>query len=206
MMMMTKWSLLVFFFPSPLVLIFGDCTKCTNNNWYHRHFYVPYLYQFSSKAIIIIIDIIIIIIEIIQILAKNISLMYQKHPNQRTNICIYTCVCVCVCAWLSLKFNVRRIFICKIECSIIKLRKHMARLMTSSFTWPIIWWNTTNIAIYTYIYHFVRFTKMYHFSIYIYVCVCVCVCEKIGRSMILENIPTDIFVWKWFYNILWSRV
>ena len=31
-----------------LYLSFGDFTKCTNYNLYHRHFYIPQLFQFSN--------------------------------------------------------------------------------------------------------------------------------------------------------------
>ena len=29
---------------------FGDRSKCTNYNWYHRHFHVPQYFQFSGKV------------------------------------------------------------------------------------------------------------------------------------------------------------
>ena len=36
---------------SPCTSIFGDCTKSTNYNWYHRHFHVPQILGgFSSLA------------------------------------------------------------------------------------------------------------------------------------------------------------
>ena len=38
---------LVLLFPQSLYQSFGDCTKCTNYNWYHRHFHVP-LFFFNS--------------------------------------------------------------------------------------------------------------------------------------------------------------
>ena len=47
------WSPFVHLFPSsPLSLYqsFGDCTERTNYNWYHRHFHIRWLFQFSSKV------------------------------------------------------------------------------------------------------------------------------------------------------------
>ena len=33
---------------------FDDCTKCTNYNWYKRHFHVPQFLQFPSKVEVLI--------------------------------------------------------------------------------------------------------------------------------------------------------
>ena len=33
---------------------FGYCCKCSNRNWYHRHFHAPQFFQFSSKGLVII--------------------------------------------------------------------------------------------------------------------------------------------------------
>ena len=49
-MLLFRWSPLVFLFPSPLYQFFGDCTKSSNYNWYHCHFHVPHsFFQFPSK-------------------------------------------------------------------------------------------------------------------------------------------------------------
>ena len=32
---------------------FGECTKCPNYNWYHRHFHVPKFFQFSTKVLLV---------------------------------------------------------------------------------------------------------------------------------------------------------
>ena len=34
----------------PSYQTFNDRSKCTNNNWYHRHLYVPLVSKFSSKV------------------------------------------------------------------------------------------------------------------------------------------------------------
>ena len=38
----------------PLYQSFGDCTKCTNYNWYHHHFHVPQFFLFPSKVKVLI--------------------------------------------------------------------------------------------------------------------------------------------------------
>ena len=37
--------------PQSIYQSFGECTKCTNYNWYHRHFHVPQFFQFVSKVL-----------------------------------------------------------------------------------------------------------------------------------------------------------
>ena len=51
-MLLFGWSVLVRLFSSPqsLYQFFGDCIESTNYNWYHRHFHVPYFFQFPSKV------------------------------------------------------------------------------------------------------------------------------------------------------------
>ena len=55
-LLLFEWSSLVFFYQVLQVLYqsFGDCTKSTNYNWYHRHFQVPQFFQFSSKVEVLI--------------------------------------------------------------------------------------------------------------------------------------------------------
>ena len=40
--------------PTNIYQTFDDCTERTNYNWYHRHFPVPYFFQFSCKVKVII--------------------------------------------------------------------------------------------------------------------------------------------------------
>ena len=35
---------------SPSTNPFGDCTECTNYDWYHHHFHVPHFLQLSCKV------------------------------------------------------------------------------------------------------------------------------------------------------------
>ena len=47
-----EWSPLVFLFPisQSQYQLFWDCTECTSNNWYHRHFHVSQFFQFCLPS------------------------------------------------------------------------------------------------------------------------------------------------------------
>ena len=36
-------------FTQPLFQVLGNCSKCSNYHWYHRHFHAVQLFQFSGK-------------------------------------------------------------------------------------------------------------------------------------------------------------
>ena len=47
----------------------------------------------------------------------------------------------------------------------------------------------------SYFYHLVRFTKIYHFTIYTYVCVCVCVCVCVFPENWITNCQWNLLSW-----------